>query len=60
MYAGGASRDGAVPKISEGTNEKNRSKKLDVSAGLQEYLENIKLLRTTEAMGDYQQGLCKR
>lgn len=47
-------------KISEGTNKKNRSKKLDVSAGLQEYLENIKLLRTTEAMGDYQQGLCKR
>ena len=47
-------------KISEGTNEKNRSKKLDVSAGLQEYLENIKLLRTTEAMGDYQQGLCKK
>lgn len=47
-------------KISEGTNKKNRSKKLDVSAGLQEYLENIKLLRTTEAMGDYQQGLCKK
>ena len=46
--------------ISEGTNKKNRSKKLDVSAGLQEYLENIKLLRTTEAMGDYQQGLCKK
>ena len=33
---------------------------MDVSAGLQEYLENIKLLRTTEAMGDYQQGLCKK
>ena len=47
-------------KISEGTNKKNRSKKLDVSAGLQEYLENIKLLRTTEAMGDYQQSLCKK
>ncbi len=47
-------------KISEGTNKKNRNKKLDVSAGLQEYLENIKLLRTTEAMGDYQQGLCKK
>ena len=47
-------------KISEGTNKKNRSKKLDASAGLQEYLENIKLLRTTEAMGDYQQGLCKK
>ena len=47
-------------KISEGTNRKNRSKKLDVSAGLQEYLENIKLLRTTEAMDDYQRGLCKK
>ena len=47
-------------KISEGTNKKNRSKKLDVSAGLQEYLENIKLLHTTEAMGDYQQSLCKK
>lgn len=47
-------------KISEGTNRKNRGRKLDVSAGLQEYLENIRLLRTTEAMGDYQQGLCKR
>lgn len=44
-------------KISESTNKKKRSKKLDVSAGLQEYLENIKLLRTTEAMGDYQRML---
>lgn len=44
-------------KISESTNKKNRVKKLDVSAGLQEYLENIKLLRTTEAMGDYQRKL---
>ena len=44
-------------KISESTNKKNRDKKLDVSAGLQEYLENIKLLRTTEAMGDYQRKL---
>ncbi len=47
-------------KISEGTNRKNRGRKLDVSAGLQEYLENSKLLRTTEAMGEYQQGLCKK
>ena len=44
-------------KISESTNKKNRGKKLDVSAGLQEYLENIKLLRTTEAMGDYKRKL---
>ena len=44
-------------KISESTNKKNRGKKLDVGAGLQEYLENIKLLRTTEAMGDYQRKL---
>lgn len=47
-------------KISEGTNKKNRNKKLSVSAGLQEYLENIMLLRTTEAMEDYQQGLNKK
>ncbi len=47
-------------KISEGTNKKNRSKKLDVSAGLQEYLENIKLLRTSEAMDDYRQKLGRK
>lgn len=47
-------------KISEGTNKKNCSKKLDVSAGLQEYLENIKLLRTSEAMDDYRQKLGRK
>lgn len=44
-------------KISEGTNKKNRVKKLEVSDGLQEYLENIKLLRTTDMIHEYQKGL---
>ena len=44
-------------RISEGTNKKNRGKKLAVSDGLQEYLENIKLLRTTERIADYQKEL---
>lgn len=44
-------------KISEGTNKKNRGKKLAVSDGLQEYLENIKLLRTTERIATYQKEL---
>ena len=44
-------------RISEGTNKKNRGKKLAVSDGLQEYLENIKLLRTTERIATYQKEL---
>lgn len=44
-------------RISEGTNKKNRGKKLAVSDGLQEYLENIKLLRTTERIASYQKEL---
>lgn len=43
--------------ISEGTNKKNKQKKLNISDGLQEYLENIKVLRTSEKMGLYQKGL---
>ncbi|HHV09899.1 MAG TPA: ABC transporter ATP-binding protein [Clostridiales bacterium] len=43
--------------ISEGTNKKNRQKKLDISDGLQEYLENIKVLQTSSKMGSYQKGL---
>lgn len=46
--------------ISEGTNRKNRQKKLAVSDGLQEYLENIKVLRTSQKMGDYQAELARR
>lgn len=44
-------------KISEGTNLKNKQKKLDISDGLQEYLENIKVLRTAEKMENYQNGI---
>lgn len=43
--------------ISEGTNKKNKQKKLAISDGLQEYLENIKVLRTSEKMGNYQAAL---
>lgn len=43
--------------ISEGTNKRNRQKKLDISDGLQEYLENIKVLRSSETMKDYQNHL---
>lgn len=44
-------------KISEGTNQKNKNKKLAISDGFQEYLENIKVLRCTENMEKYQTGL---
>lgn len=43
--------------VSEGTNKKNKQKKLAVSDGLQEYLENIKVLRTSRKMEDYQKAL---
>lgn len=44
-------------RISEGTNKKNKQKKLDISDALQEYLENIKVLRTAEQMEHYQDGI---
>ncbi|PWJ49413.1 ABC transporter ATP-binding protein [Faecalicatena contorta] len=43
--------------ISEGTNKKNKQKKLDISDGLQEYLENIKVLQTSPNMETYQKTL---
>lgn len=43
--------------ISEGTNKKNKQKKLAISDGLQEYLENIKVLRTSRKMEGYQKAL---
>ncbi|MEM1483469.1 ABC transporter ATP-binding protein [Oscillospiraceae bacterium PP1C4] len=43
--------------ISEGTNKRNKQKKLDISDGLQEYLDNIKVLRTSQKMGTYQKEL---
>lgn len=46
--------------ISEGTNRKNRQKKLEISDGIQEYLENITVLRTTEKRADYQKALARR
>ena len=47
-------------KISEGRNKKNKANKLKVSDGLQEYLENIKVLRTAEKMKDYQKSLSSK
>lgn len=44
-------------RISEGTNKKNKQKKLDISDALQEYLENIKVLRTAEQMEHCQDGI---
>jgi ATP-binding cassette subfamily B protein len=43
--------------ISEGTNKRNKQKKLDISDGLQEYLENIKVLQTSPNMETYQKTL---
>lgn len=43
--------------ISEGTNKRNKQKKLDISDGLQEYLENIKVLQTSPKMETYQKAL---
>lgn len=47
-------------KITEGTNKKNTFKKSKISDGLQEYLDNIKVLRTSTKMEDYQKGLEKK
>lgn len=46
--------------ISEGTNKKNRQKKLDISDGIQEYLENIKILKSTSQMDGYQQRISRK
>lgn len=46
--------------ISEGTNKKNKQKKLSISDGLQEYLENIKVLRTSQKMESYQNTLAAK
>jgi len=46
--------------ISERTNKKNKQKKLDISDGLQEYLENMKVLRSAGKTDDYRSSLAKR
>lgn len=46
--------------ISEGANKRNKKKKLAISDGLQEYLENIKVLRTSQKMSGYQKGLAHK
>lgn len=47
-------------KISEGTNKRNRQKKLDISDSIQEYLENIKILKSTKQLEGYQQGISQK
>ncbi len=46
--------------ISERTNKKNKQKKLDISDGLQEYLENMKVLRSAGKTDDYRSSLARR
>ncbi len=47
-------------KVSASTNWKNRNAKLNVSAGIQEYLENIKLVQTSPQKESYRMCLEKR
>lgn len=47
-------------KVSASTNWKNRNAKLDVSEGIQEYLENIKLVQTSPQKESYRMRLEKR
>ncbi len=46
--------------ISEGTNRQNKQKKLVISDGFQEYLENIKVLRASKQMTRYQKNLSRK
>lgn len=46
--------------LSEGTNRRNKQKKLEISDGLQEYLENSRVLRASDRMGDYQDRLAAK
>lgn len=46
--------------ISGGTHKRNRNRKLAISDGIQEYLENIKILKASGRIGDYQAGLKKK
>lgn len=46
--------------ISGKTNLKNRNAKLSISDGIQEYLENIKVLKASGRIADYQKRLAKK
>lgn len=46
--------------ISERTNKSNRRKKMVISDGVQEYLENVRLLKAAGNMEAYQKGLEKK
>ena len=46
--------------ISGKTHQKNRNLKLSITDGIQEYLENIKVLKASGNIGKYQKGLEKK
>ena len=46
--------------ISGGTHQKNRNIKLSITDGIQEYLENIKVLKASGNIAKYQKGLEKK
>lgn len=46
--------------ISGGTHKRNRMRKLAISDQIQEYLENIKVLKASGRIGDYQASLKKK
>lgn len=46
--------------ISGGTHKRNRNRKLAISDQIQEYLENIKVLKASGRIGDYQASLKKK
>ena len=46
--------------VSGGTHKKNRNRKLAISDQIQEYLENIKVLKASGRIGDYQASLKKK
>lgn len=47
-------------KVSGGTHKKNRLIKVSISDSIQEYLENIKSLKTSGSLSDYQNGIQKK
>ena len=46
--------------VSGGTHRRNRQKKVKISEGVQEYLENIKVLKHSDSLHDYQEKISRR
>lgn len=51
---------GLSDRVSGGTHARNRRKKAGISDGIQEYLENIKVLQASGADTDYRRGLKRK